>query len=180
MGGDAIRTRTRLKLIPVPLTANGHLLPAICWLLFALCWVPIASGCADSGETAAAPKTQPQVKWPDKNTPEGKFAGRYWLARGSGKDEQKVSTTLQPDMTVLLSIEYRGSNQPADVFKGTWKATQDAATCKFTERSGKPIDTSIVYKFEGRSMISVEWDKSIFGNEPMKFQKSSGGALQMN
>lgn len=198
MGRHAICSRTRLKLTPIYQlqtassqlqTASRQLAFAACLLLTAFCQLLTVSGCASrSDEHLSNPQSathnpqseSPSTPWPDPSTPEGKFAGRYWLSRGSGADQQTVSTVLQPNMVCLLSIEFRGIKRPTLAFRGTWSAEKDTATCKFTECSGTPILTSVVYKFEGRNMVSIQWDEPTFGPQPLKFQKASGGAMQMN
>lgn len=168
MGRYAVRSQSRLKLIHIYL------------LLLAACSVLTIFGCGNSTEPMVDKSTagygeQPDVKWPDPNTPEGKFVGRYMFDRGFGKDDLTYSTTLQPDMSALLSIEYRGIRHPTEAFRGTWSVSKDRAICRFTDHSGKPIDTTVVYEMQNRRLVSVQWDKELFGKEPMSFRHASGG-----
>lgn len=151
--------------------------------LIALCFaIWVAAGCADPelgksqsiGEQATK---APEAKWPDKNTPEGKFAGRYWMARGPVDKVEKISMTLQPNMTCLLSVEYVRSHTPTKLYKGTWKATNDAATCTFTEIAGVPGNSVFIFRNEGNGFVSTQWDKANLGDEPLKFQRASGGPM---
>jgi len=150
-------------------------------LLLAFCALVAVFGCATSSSNkapklTAAPGAE-DFKWPDKNTPEGKFAGRYTSYRGPDLKGEDMTMTLQPNMTCLISIEYVLQKKPNLVFKGTWTATNDAATCTFTEIGRKPANEKFVFKFDGNDLVTEQHDETTIGKGTLRFVRASGGPI---
>lgn len=95
------------------------------------------------------------------------FVGTYTRTSIGAAGGIKETLVLKPNMTCTLRAVYSG-RKPI-VQSGTW--SKNGTSAKVVLKSDGQVTDKITFKLEGNQLIATEYDKSVWGENGLKYTK---------